>query len=241
MEAQKQLKAPVWIQLRGIGDGNLIAQMAWNNIEDYQAMAAVQLGRIADNNHYDVLAKRVGMQVWADFNVTPEERGGIEHMQSARFTADAHFYLNCWRIVALNVFRIANAVGAEKLGQFLVDQQCPTSRKGDNLYFGDATESFTLGWYAQGRDHFEHIDERIFGGRHWEQVRANRERIVNLTGQPTPADTTYYPSPFFNGTHMIVGNNKWEITSRAHNRLRAAVQQVEEIGDGLLVKQRDEG
>ena len=161
-------------------------------------------------------------------------------MQSARFTADAHFYLNCWRIVALNAYRIAKAVGGEELDQFLLDQQCPTSQRGDSLYFGGATESFTLGWYAQGRDHFEHIDERIYGGRYWEKLSTDPERIIDLTGRPRPEDVTYYPSPFFNGTHMIVGNSKWEITLRAHRRLLAAVGKVEEMGDRLLKKQGDE-
>ncbi len=172
--------------------------------------------------------------------MSPEERAGIEHMQSARATADAHFYLNCWRIVALNAYRIAKAVGGEELEQFLVDQQCPTSQRGDGLYFGGATESFTLGWYAQGRDHFEHIDERIYGGRHWEKLRIGPESIKDLTGRPRPEDAAYYPSPFFNGTHIIVGNSKWEITLRAHQRLLAAVRTVEEIGDNLLAEQRDD-
>jgi hypothetical protein len=234
------MKAPVWIQLRGIGDRGLIAQMAWNNIDDYRAMANVQLRRISDNNLYDALAKEVGTQVWVKLDVSPEERAGVEHMQTARATADAHFYLNCWRIVALNVFRIAKAVGVEELEQFLVDQQCPTSRRGDGLFFGDATESFTLGWYAQGRDHFEHIDERIFGGRHWEKLQTDPARIEDLTGCPRPEDAAYYPGPFFNGTHMIVGNSKWEITLRAHEQLLKAVQKVEELGDTLLAQQGDE-
>jgi hypothetical protein len=40
---------------------------------------------------------------------------------------------------------------------------------------------------------------------------------------------------------MIVGNSKWEITSRAHKRLLAAVREVEEIGVGLMAKQGGEG
>lgn len=235
------MKAPVWIQLRDIGGRGLMAHMAWNNIEDYRAMATVQLGRIAENNFYDDLAGRMGPQVWAELDVSPEERAGVEHLQSARATADAHFYLNCWHIMALNVFRIAKAVGGEELKRFLVDQQCPTSQRGDSLYFGGATESFTLGWYAQGRDHFEHIDERIYGGRHWEKLRTDPERIKDLTGRPRPEDAAYYPGPFFNGTHMIVGNSKWEITLQAHKRLLATVQRVEEIGDGLLAQQGDGG
>lgn len=234
------MKAPVWVQIRDIGTRGLKAQMAWNYIEDYRAMATVQLVRITENNFYDALAERMGAQVWTELNPSPEERAGVEHMQSARATADAHFYLNCWRIVALNTYRIAKAVGAEELVRFLVDQQCPTSQRGDSLYFGGATESFTLGWYAQGRDHFEHIDERIYGGRHWEKLRTDPERIKDLTGRPRPEDAAYYPSPFFNGTHMIVGNSKWEITLRAHQRLLAAVRQVEEIGDNLLAQQGEE-
>lgn len=221
------MKAPVWIQLRDTGALNLMAQMAWNNIENYRAMATVQLGRIADNNLYDALAEREGTQVLADLDLSPEEHAGIKHMQSARSTTDAHFYLNCWRIVALNTYRIAKAVGGEELERFLVDQQCPTSQRGNGLYFGGATESFTLGWYAQGRDHFEHIDERIYGERHWETLRTAPERIKNITGRPRPQDVGFYPSPFFTGTHMIVGNSKWEITLRAHQQLLTAVRKVE--------------
>ncbi len=235
------MKAPVWVQLRDIGTRGLMAQMAWANIEDYRTMATVQLGRIAENNFfYAALAEREGSQLLAELNPSPEERAGVEHLQTARATAGAHFYLNCWRIVALNVYRIAKAVGGEELGRFLVDQQCPTSQRGDSLYFGGATESFTLGWYAQGRDHFEHIDERIYGGRHWEKLRTDPERIIDLTGRPRPEDAAHYPSPFFNGTHMIVGNSKWEITLGAHKRLLAAVRHVESIGDNLLAQQTDE-
>lgn len=234
------MKAPVWLQLRDIGGGSLMAQMAWNNIDDYRAMATVQLGRIAENNLYDALAERTGAQAWAELNVSPDERAGVEHMQSARATADAHFYLNCWRIVALNAFRIKEAVGSEELERFLVDQQCPTSRRGDSLYFGGATESFTLGWYTQGRDHFEHIDERIYGGKHWEKLRTDPERIEDLTGRPRPENAAYYPGPFFNGTHMIVGNSTWEISLRAHHRLHTATRKLEEIGDDLLAQQGDE-
>lgn len=230
------MKAPVWLQLRGFGSRNLIAQMAWNNIEDYRAMAGVQLGRIADNNLFDALAKDRHKDLAHELGLSAEDLEGIENIQSARATADAHFYLNCWRIVALNVYRIAKAVDSEELDQFLVNQQCPTSQRGDSLYFGGARESFTLGWYAQGRDHFEHIDERIYGGRHWEKLRTEPEKIRDLTGQPRPDDTAYYPSPFFNGTHMIVGNSRWEITLRAHKRLLAAVEEVEHIGEVLVAK-----
>lgn len=85
-------------------------------------MANVQFGRIAENNFYDALTGQVGPQVWVEFTLSPEERAGVEHMQFDRVTADAHFYLNCWRIVALNAYRIAKAVGGEELERFLVYQ-----------------------------------------------------------------------------------------------------------------------
>ena len=200
-------------------------------------MAYVQLRRVANNNAYDAQIKQVGMQVLAKGNLAPEEQAGMEHLLSARVTADAHFYLNCWRIVALNVFRIARAVGAEELKQFLIDQQCPTNNRGDSLYFSDAKESITLGWYAQGRDHFEHIDERIYGEKRWKELKSDTDKVVDLTERPTPEGVEYYPSPFFNGTYMLVGNSKWEITSRAHVQLLEAVDRVEEIGMDLLTRQ----
>lgn len=84
------MNAPVWIQARGIGDGNLMAQMAWNNIEDYREMAAVQLRRIAENNFHDARAERMETQAWADLKVPAEERAGVAHLRAMRATADAH-------------------------------------------------------------------------------------------------------------------------------------------------------
>lgn len=113
------MKAPVWIQLRDLGGRNFMAQTAWNNIDDYRAMATVQLGRITENNYYDALAKQARTQVLAELDLSPDQRAEIEHMQSARATADAHFYLNCWRIVALNAYRITKAVDSDELARII--------------------------------------------------------------------------------------------------------------------------
>jgi hypothetical protein len=211
--------------------------MAWTNVEDYCRMASVQLQRIHDNNELNAFTEVMSAKLPEEFKLSQEELIGLRDFQSARSTADAHFYLNCWRIVALNVYRIANAVGGEELKQLLVDQQCPTNQRGNSLYFSDATESFTLGWYAQGRDHFEHIDERIYGGRNWDKLSTDPNRIVDLTGSDRPKDVAYYPSPFFNGKYMIVGNSTWEITPHAHDKLRAVVQEVEGIGSRMIEQQ----
>jgi hypothetical protein len=153
-----------------------------------------------------------------DFGVSDVEAAGIKELQAVCATADAHFYLNCWRIVALNAYRIATAIDHEQLHQFIKDQNCSINRTGTGLYFGDAVESVTLGWYANGRDQFEHIDERVYGGKHWGKVKTDTERILDLTGQ-SKENAEHFPAPFFNGTHMVVGNSLWEITQRTHRQL----------------------
>ena len=135
--------------------------------------------------------------------------------------------------------RIALAINDQRLDQFLVDQQCPvkTTRFGETLVFGKATQSYTLRWYAQGRDHFEHIDERILGGANWESVKASPDRIRVRPGfeHLHRMGAENYLDPFFNGTHMIVGDSSWEITDVAHEKLLGAVQVLYEIGQDLVL------
>lgn len=228
------MSTPVWLSLRGLDGRGIEAQMAWNNVNSYRFVAGVQLKRIMENNKIELAPEHLKLKLAEEFGLTQAEYLDLRDLQSAQATADAHFYLNCWRIVALNVYRIIRAVSDPELDRFLVEQHCTENKNRNGLYFGNATRSFTLGWYAQGRDDFEHIDERILGGRNWEKVRTGPDKIVDLTGNPKPKDVAYYPSPFFNGTHMVVGDRTWEITAHAHNLLNTAVKRVEEIGIRLL-------
>jgi len=236
-------RSPVWFKLSYVGIGALTAHMAWGNIEDYSVMATIQLGRIQDNSQFEALISQIDNSWIAEAGLSPDEYQGVRDFQLARLTADAHFYLNCWRIVALNAFRIAKVIPDARLDQFLVDQQCTIKKKDRGLNFDNATQSVTLGWYAQGRDHFEHIDERIFGGARWEKLKVDSSRIHPRKGHEDLArdDAMYFSPPFFDGTHMVVGESAWEITPTVHNQLTGLVKQLHRIGEDILAEQESGG
>lgn len=229
-------RSPVWLKLSTADLGGLTAHMAWQNIESYAAVANVQLARIQDNNYLEALIESFKATLASDCGLSSDEYQEVRDFQFARLTADAHFYLNCWRIVALNAFRIARAIPDARLDRFLVEQQCGIKKNDRGLYFDQATQSMTLGWYAQGRDHFEHIDERIFGGDKWERLKVDSSKISPRKGHDGLArpNAHYFPSPHFNGSHMIVGESTWEITPTSHDHLAGIIRQLQHIYEDLL-------
>lgn len=234
------LEKPIWLQLRHLGEGSITAHMAWKNIDDYSMMALIQLHRIAESNAFDVFPEQLKQVAATKLGVTPDEYDRVSELHATMATVDAHFYLNCWRIVALNAFRIARVVNDARLNRFIVDQQCSTlNRRGDGLVFDKTSPSYTFGWYAQGRDHFEHIDERILGGRNWDKVKIEPSKVSIRPGFEDlyRPDADHYPQPVFSGSHMNVGNSRWEITIAAHNKLMDAVGRLYQIGADLLDEQ----
>lgn len=218
----------LWIMPRLKENRDLKAHLAWQNVRHYLFMAGKQMERIQESCD---LADRVwdipfpSYPSMADGADPQDIHREIESLRTAKHFSyqqalmDVHFYLNCWRIIALNCFRIMELIEDEGMNELCACQQCAATG------FDRARNCVTLGWYAHGRDHFEHLDERIMGGRNFKKLKSHddpalvqKSGVAFLSG---PDGTFVFPS--FDGHTLRIGDEHWDVSPDSLNALTQIV------------------
>jgi hypothetical protein len=159
-------------------------------IDSYFTAACLQMERITDNPTSSERGDR--------FNVSHAAMGD-EHRVMEQQVADLHFYLICWAQVRRHM-------------QKAKDQKLLASA--GEVYRRHAS---TLAHYADLRDHFEHIDERLPGERHDTHWRDNPRPNGLAPG------VTYWGWGSDSSGNLVIGNRSWDVSSKSLETLEHIV------------------
>lgn len=193
---------------------------AWTGIARYLAVAEEQIRRVW--SAYDTSTAMEREDV--DLIENPGHYDRILVIKNQAL-ADVHFYLNCWRMIARYVFVLADATQFPEIRKLAEAQHAHLEKPKYHL----ATAPETLGWYADGRDQFEHYDERVPGGRHQLKTRQTQppaHRLTFGTQVLHPSGTFYQPS-FDAAGGLVIGDKRWDVSPASYDRLLMIVQQVD--------------
>jgi hypothetical protein len=98
-----------------------------------------------------------------------------------------------------------------------------------NPRYYDATDPNTLGWYGDGRDHFEHFDERVPGAS-----RASKAQLTQTPAHDLPMprlvsnESGVFPQPMIDAAGgLVIGDKRWDVSPASYDRLVAIVREVE--------------
>lgn len=220
---------------------------AWERIEVYLRSANTQHARyLACLKELDLLEQTQSIETKIQEPMTSENWSPARQQRRTKRRAqlreqqrqaqgqayvDIHFYLNCWRMIARFVALIVKVTNDDEIRDFAIKHHAHKFR---SPRYDQAQPEHLLGYYACGRDQFEHFEERYPGSKQsanlqvdsseWEHPEGGFAFPGNVNLIMTNGD--FYVLPTINGTTLRIGNREWDISESSLKQLEDAVGEL---------------
>lgn len=163
-------------------------------------------------------------------------RQSFSLMQRAYY--DVHYYLICWRMIARFTSLISRSGNFPGIQRLATRHSVETERE----QYYRATNPKTLGWYAAGRSHFEHFDERIPEGKNANELLISFPPSGDLPNKNLVIyDGKLFVHPTLDEAGILtIGNKMWDVSPASFSQLESIVGEMEDLVRQVLIPRLDE-
>lgn len=141
--------------------------------------------------------------------------------------ASSHLYLNCWRMIGLHLDIIATTLQGREFTNWRKDHHLE-GKKDDSAHSGS-----TFGWYIRGRDHFEHLDKRMYGKSEFSHLVVTDEELTTalsqgVSGGVVDGQAFVGPAVTSNGK-LRIGTHEWDVSAKSLDELEHHVESFRQM------------